>query len=143
MKGERVAREQAAHLAAGSRDLEFHYTALSLLVPDRVRFKYKLEGYDRNWVDAGARRTAYYSSLPPGQYTFRVIAANNDGVWNDAGAAYSFTLKPRFYQTFWFYLPSALAVGLLLWGIYQRNMLRLPRRSRQLALSNTAPSPNL
>jgi len=137
MKGERVAREQAAHLAAGSRDLEFHYTALSLLVPDRVRFKYKLEGYDRNWVDAGARRTAYYSSLPPGQYTFRVIAANNDGVWNDAGAAYSFTLKPRFYQTFWFYLPSALAVGLLVWGIYQRNMLRLQRRSRELAVVNT------
>src|SRR5260370_1622499 len=137
MKGERVAREQAAHLAAGSRDLEFHYTALSLLVPDRVRFKYKIEGYDRNWVAAGARRTAYYSSLPPAQYRFRVIAANNDGVWNDAGAAYSFPLKPRFYQTFWFYLPSALAVGLLVWGIYQRNMLRLQRRSRELAVVNT------
>src|SRR5260370_15449833 len=137
MKGERVAREQAAHLAAGSRDLEFHYPRLSLVGPEGVRLKYKREGYDRNWVDAGAPRTAYYSSLPPGQYTFRVIAANNDGVWNDAGAAYSFTLKPRFYQTFWFYLPSALAVGLLVWGIYQRNMLRLQRRSRELAVVNT------
>src|SRR5260370_5573965 len=134
MKGERVAREQAANLAGGSRDVEFQYTGLSLVVPDRVRFKYKLEGYDRNWVDAGARRTAYYSSLPPGQYTFRVIAANNDGVWNDAGAAYSFTLKPRFYQTFWFYLPSALSVGLLGWGIYQRNMLPLQRPPRELCV---------
>src|SRR5260370_24787632 len=137
MKGERVAREQAAHLAAGSRDLEFHYTALSLLVPDRVRFKYKIEGYDRNWVAAGARRTAYYSSLPPAQYRFRVIAANSGDVWEDGGAAYRFRRKPRFYQTFWFYLPSALAVGLLVWGIYQRNMLRLQRRSGELAVVNT------
>src|SRR5260370_7816240 len=113
MKGERVAREQAAHLAAGSRDLEFHYTALSLLVPDRVRFKYKLEGYDKDWVDARRRHTAYYSSLPPGQYTFRVIAANNDGVWNETGAAYRFTLKPRSYQTHSFYLLSPLHISFL------------------------------
>ena len=68
----------------GKHRIEFHYTALSMLVPDRVRFKYLLEGYDQDWVDAGARRVAYYTNLPPGSYRFRVIACNNDGVWNRA-----------------------------------------------------------
>ena len=72
---------------AKDRDLEIRYTALSYVVPERVLFKYKLEGYDREWVDAQTRRKAFYTNLRPGQYTFRVIACNADGIWNETGAA--------------------------------------------------------
>lgn len=92
----------AAWFAAGSHSFEFQYTGLSLLVPHKVRFKYKLEGYDKDWVDAETRRIAYYTNLPPGDYKFRVMAANNDGVWNEQGAAFAFYHKPYFWQTWWF-----------------------------------------
>jgi signal transduction histidine kinase/ligand-binding sensor domain-containing protein/CheY-like chemotaxis protein/HPt (histidine-containing phosphotransfer) domain-containing protein len=100
---------QGAPVSPGHQQWEFHYTALSLLAAPRSRFRYRLEGFDEHWVDAGNRRTAYYTSLPPGTYTFRVIASNNDGVWNDTGASFHFTLKPHFYQTFWFVLLCVLA----------------------------------
>jgi diguanylate cyclase (GGDEF)-like protein len=86
-------------LPPGKDRIELHYTALSLRIPDRVRFKYRLEGYDKDWVDAGSRRVAYYTNLPPGNYRFRVIASNDDGVWNTQGAAIGLVLKPHFYQT--------------------------------------------
>ena len=97
-------------VAAGSQQWEFHYTALSLLVPQRLQFQYQLLGVDGDWVDAGNRRTAYYTRLPPGTYTFRVKAANNDGVWNEAGASISFTLEPLYYQTWWFFLICLLTL---------------------------------
>jgi hypothetical protein len=84
-------------LPPGSREIELEYTALSFAAPEKVKFKYRLEGYDADWVDPGTRRTAYYMNLRPGRYTFRVKAANNDGVWNENGAALSFRLEPRFY----------------------------------------------
>jgi two-component system, sensor histidine kinase and response regulator len=99
-------------MAPGTDRFEFQYTGLSLRVPARVRFKYQLEGYDRDWVDAGARRVAYYTNLPPGKYRFRVVASNDDGVWNETGASLSFVLKPHFYQTAWFYALCILAVFL-------------------------------
>ena len=86
----------------GRENFEIHYSAPSLEVPSRVRFKYQLVGYDPGWVDAGALRTAYYTRLPPGSYLFRVIACNNDGLWNEEGASLAFTLRPHFYQTLWF-----------------------------------------
>ncbi|MCI0416212.1 histidine kinase [bacterium] len=92
-----------AELAPGKEKFEFHYTALSLVAPDKVFFKYKLEGYDKQWVDAGTRRVAYYTHIPHGNYVFRVIASNNDGLWNESGAKISFYLRPYFYQTAWFY----------------------------------------
>jgi signal transduction histidine kinase/ligand-binding sensor domain-containing protein/CheY-like chemotaxis protein/HPt (histidine-containing phosphotransfer) domain-containing protein len=101
---------QGAPVSPGHQQWEFHYTALSLLAAPRSRFRYRLEGFDEHWVDAGNRRTAYYTSLPPGTYTFRVIASNNDGVWNNTGASFHFTLKPHFYQTFWFVLLCILAI---------------------------------
>jgi hypothetical protein len=75
-----------------------------------------LEGFDHGWTDAGTRRTAYYTNIPPGRYTFRVQAANNDGIWNTAGAAFRFELEPHFYQTIWFYalLLAAFAAGFVL-----------------------------
>ena len=80
-------------LAPGSRDLEFHFSCLSMLVPANVKFKYKLIGFDQDWVDAGTRRTAYYTNLPPGEYQFKVIACNNDGGWNTSGATVNLQLN--------------------------------------------------
>jgi signal transduction histidine kinase/ligand-binding sensor domain-containing protein/DNA-binding response OmpR family regulator len=100
---------QGVEVSPGHQQWEFHYTALSLLAAPRSRFRYRLEGFDEHWVDAGNRRTAYYTRLAPGTYTFRVIAGNHDGVWNDTGASFHFTLKPQFYQTLWFALLCILA----------------------------------
>jgi len=86
----------------GRGELEFHYTALSYTVPEKNRFKYKLEGFDSDWVEAGTRRTAFYNNTPPGSYTFRVIAGNNDGVWNELGENVKFTLQPHLWQRWWF-----------------------------------------
>src|SRR5262249_30049499 len=86
------------------RDLEIEYTALSLAVPEKVLFRYKLEGWDRDWQDAGTRGQAFYSNLPPRDYRFRVIACNNSGVWNEAGASLDFSVAPAYYQTAWFRL---------------------------------------
>jgi diguanylate cyclase (GGDEF)-like protein len=98
-----IATGTAAVLPPGTQNIEIHYAGLSLVSPDKVRFRYRLEGYDDDWVDAGARRTAYYTNVDPGTYRFRVIAANDDGVWNETGASVSFRLKPYFRQTPWFY----------------------------------------
>ena len=89
--GEPVTSGQVAEIQPGRQRLEFHYTALSFLAPGKVRFKYRLEGFDEDWVEAGTRRVAYYTNIPPGTYRFRVIACNNDGVWNEAGASFAFT----------------------------------------------------
>ena len=134
-------------LAPDSKDFAFHYTALSLRTPEKVRFKYRLEGFDRDWVDAGARRAAYYTNLAPGHYRFRVIAANDDGVWNDEGAETSLDLAPRFHQTVPFYVGALAAVGLLGAAVYRlrvrqlralaRNLERkVEERTRQLARAN-------
>ena len=101
-------RHERPSAEPGRGDLVFRYTGLSFLAPEKVRFRYKLEGYDRDWVDAGDRRAAYYSNIPPGRYTFRVKAANNEGVWNEAGDSYEIYLAPHFYQTRWFYALSVL-----------------------------------
>ena len=85
-------------LGTDQRDLEIHFTALSFLAPANMRFRYRLDPYDRDWVDAGNRRTAFYAHLPPGHYTFRVIASNNDGVWNRKGASVGLTIAPFFWE---------------------------------------------
>lgn len=105
-----VALDAAPLLGPGVRGLELTYTALSLTAPEKVRFRYRLEGFDRDWVAVGARRATSYTNLPPGRYRFQVCACNNDGVWNDTGAAVVFTLRPYFYQTGWFAGLVALAV---------------------------------
>ncbi len=85
-----------------SRTIRIDYTALSLAIPERVRFRYQLEGWETGWHDVGPRRTATYTDLNPGRYAFRVLASNNDGVWNETGATLSFTVAPAWYQTLWF-----------------------------------------
>src|SRR4029453_3413131 len=91
------------------RDLQIDYTALSLAAPEKVRFRYKLEGRDRDWVDAGSRRQAFYTDLRPGNYRFRVIPCNNRGVWNQAGPSLDFSVEPAYYQTRWFALACVAA----------------------------------
>lgn len=109
----------------GKERIEFHYTALSFVAPDRVQFRYILEGFDREWVHPGNRRVAYYTRVPPGHYRFRVAASNNDGIWNENGASIPFVLKPYFYQTFWFY-SLVLSTGLLvIWGIHRLHLQRM------------------
>jgi signal transduction histidine kinase/CheY-like chemotaxis protein/ligand-binding sensor domain-containing protein len=120
-------------LPPGRDTVEFHYTSLSLLVPSRVQFRYKLEGYDQDWVDAGTRRAAYYTHLPPGKYRFQVVASNGDDVWNRQGASLELALRPHFYQTWWFSALCTLAI--LLAGITAQRLHthRLRDRARELA----------
>jgi ligand-binding sensor domain-containing protein/serine phosphatase RsbU (regulator of sigma subunit) len=120
------------NLAAGSRDFQFEYTALSFTAPERVRFKYQLEGFDKTWIDAGARRIAYYTNLSPGSYRFRVKAANDDGVWNEEGADVSFVLAPRFYQTIPFYLLCAFGLMFIGAGSVRARLLALRARAEEL-----------
>ena len=120
-------------VAPGQDKIEFHYTALSFLIPERVRFKYQLEGYDRDWVDAGSRRVAYYNNLPPGKYRFRITAANDDGVWNHEGASINLVLQPHFYQTGWFYLLCFLAVIGAVFGVHRFNSRRFRERAEELS----------
>ncbi|MDB6027263.1 MAG: putative two-component system sensor kinase [Verrucomicrobiales bacterium] len=99
-------------IPAGRGDLEFNYAALSFRAPDRNRFKYKLEGFDTEWIDAKNRRTAYYNNIKPREYTFRVTGCNNDGVWNETEATLSFVILPHFWQSKWFIgLVAIMAVG--------------------------------
>lgn len=123
---------QFVSLAAGTKSLEIHYTALSYLVPERVLFKYKLEGYDSDWIEAGTRRVAYYTNLPPGNYNFKVIACNNDGLWNEAGAYYGFRLEPYFYQTNWFYALLVLVIGGIVYGFFRLRLLQHVRKEKEL-----------
>jgi signal transduction histidine kinase len=106
----------------GDGNLEFQYTGLSLLVPEKVKFQYKLDGFDSRWIDADTRRTAYYTNIPVGTYTFRVIACNNDGLWNPTGASFLFTLTPHFYQTSWFY---SLCLAGIVAGVFAIYRLRI------------------
>jgi signal transduction histidine kinase/ligand-binding sensor domain-containing protein/CheY-like chemotaxis protein len=124
--------ENGSRIPAGGR-LEFHYTALSYLFPERVQFRYILDGFDREWVDAGARRVAYYTNLPPGSYRFRVAASNGDGIWSSSEASFVFALSPRFYQTVWFFLLCAAAVALAGMGVHYWQVRGLRRHERQLA----------
>src|SRR5579872_3174192 len=116
----------------GKDKIELRYTALSLRIPERVNFKYRLQGYDQDWVDAGQRRVAYYNNLPPGSYTFRVIAQNDDGVWNSDGAVIQFILEPRYYQTAWFHLLCLAFAATLVLLVVRFNTRRLRVRAAEL-----------
>jgi signal transduction histidine kinase/ligand-binding sensor domain-containing protein len=120
--------QSRVRLPALTRDLEIDYTALSFVVPQKVHFQYKLEGYDRDWQDAGTRRQAFYSNLPPRNYTFRVKACNNSGVWNEAGTFLDFSIAPAYYQTWWFRALCVAAFLALLWALYQFRLRQLARQ---------------
>jgi signal transduction histidine kinase len=127
VNGKETAPREGLVLAPGSNDLEIDYTALCFTIPERVRFKYKLEGHDSDWRDVGNRRQAYYGGLAPKDYRFRVIAANDSGVWNEAGASFGFSIAPAYYQTHWFQALCAAAFLALLWGLYRYRLHQIAR----------------
>ena len=112
----------------GTQDLMIDYTALSLAVPERVRFRYMLEGSDTRWRDAGTRRQAFYTNLSPGAYHFRVIASNNDGVWNETGATWNLDIAPAWYQANWFRLLAIASVLTLCWAAYRQRVRQVSAR---------------
>jgi signal transduction histidine kinase/ligand-binding sensor domain-containing protein len=115
-------------LPPGKEKFEFHFTALSFVSPEKVRFRYRLEGFDQGWTTAGGRRDAYYTNLPPGGYRFRVVAANNDGVWNEEGASFEFELQPRFHQTRAFQAVAAALLLLAGWSVHRLRVARVEAR---------------
>lgn len=119
-------------LPVSPRDIEIDYVGLSYLVPDKVRFQYQLVGHDRGWIDAGARRQVFYNDLRPGTYTFRVIASNNDGVWNTQGDALQFTIPPAWFQTPWFRLLCLLLAVVAGLTIYY--LIRLRRYAASMRI---------
>ncbi|MPY86747.1 MAG: hypothetical protein GEU99_02375 [Luteitalea sp.] len=119
--------EDGLRLAARQNTFEIRYTRLSFHNSASLRFRYRLTGLDEDWVEAGRRRTAYYSHVPPGEYTFRVIAANSDGVWNTDVASLSIVIIPRFWQTRWFWSLSGLAAIAVVAFAYRRRVAGLER----------------
>jgi ligand-binding sensor domain-containing protein len=116
------APQDSLTLPALTRDIQIDYTSPSFSVPKKVKFRYRLEGNDSNWQDAGTRRQAFYTNLRPGQYRFMVIASNDDGVWNMQGATLQFTVAPAWFQTIWFRTLSVVGFFLLLWSLYHRRL---------------------
>ncbi|MBV8896595.1 MAG: hypothetical protein JO051_08795 [Acidobacteriaceae bacterium] len=110
---------QGTEFGPGVSRLSFAYAGLSFAAPQQVRFKYRLEGFDEAWVDAGTRRTAYYTNLPPGHYRFVVLARNNDGLWASQGADLSFQLRPHYYQTNWFRVFLLMALVGVVYAFYR------------------------
>ena len=117
-------------IEAGENNLEIDYTGLSFVKPELVTFRYRLEGQDADWVEAGTRRAAYYSYLPPGNYTFRVTAANSDGVWNADGKSLEIVVVPPFYRTWWFSILSVCLIAGAVYLIYRQRINRLENQRR-------------
>lgn len=128
----------ALQLPDGSTDLQVAFTALSLSIPERVRFRYKLEGADLDWQEVQGRREAFYTNLRPGSYRFRVIAANEHGVWNREGAALQLEIPPTFVQTGWFIALLVAAGALFLLGLYALRVHHITKRMRDLQQSRLA-----
>jgi signal transduction histidine kinase len=110
------------------RDLQIDYTSPTFTIPQKVKFRYRLDNYDRDWHDAGTRRQAFYTDLPPGKYSFRVIASNSDGVWNDSAAKLDFSIAPAYYQTNWFRVLCAVMFMALAWAAYQFRVQQLHKQ---------------
>ena len=117
-------------LPAGKEQIEIDYTSLNLLAPERTRFQYRMEGHEETWTDAGNVRAAHFSKLPPGHFTFRVRACNEDGIWNETGATLAFIVLPPFWQTWWFLSGTTLVLLALVAGIV--HVISTQRLQRQL-----------
>lgn len=119
-------------LPAGTKDIEFIYTGLSFSAPERVHFKYMLEGFDSDWKDAGTRRAAYYTNVPPGPHAFKVTACNEDGLWSETPATFLFRVEPHFYQRFSFYMLCLIAAFFTGWAVYRLRVSALKAHEREL-----------
>lgn len=135
-----VESDEPVQLPPGTRSLAIDYTAPSFVQADRMLFRYKLEGHDPDWIDAASRRSAYFGSLPPGSYVFRVAAGNSDGVWSETDANVAIVQLPYFYQTTWFSWLLAGMAGAAIWIVYwwsnRRLRLKLERLERERAMEN-------
>lgn len=120
--------DRISELPAGQKNIAFSYAGLSYVLPELIRFRYRLEGYDRDWIDAGTRREAFYTNLPPGDYTFQVTGCNYDGPCNEAGARIEFSLTPQFYQRAWFWPLIMLLTGSATWAAYHLHIKRVHER---------------
>jgi ligand-binding sensor domain-containing protein/signal transduction histidine kinase len=120
-----ITTNTAILLPPGTTRFEFYYAGLSFIAPNKVTFKYKLEGFDPDWIEAATRRVAWYTNIPAGRYRFVVLAANNDGVWSESAATIDFVLQPRFYQTWWFYALCLISLGMGIWLWYRLRVKRL------------------
>jgi len=127
--------QEGLQLPPLSRDLEIGYTSPSFLIPQKVKFRYRLDGHDRDWQDAGTRREAFYTELGPGKYRFRVIACNSSGVWNEQDATLDFTIAPAFYQTVWFRCLCVFLFFAVLTGLYRLRLRHLERQRDALRKS--------
>ena len=124
-------------IGPGHSRFAFHYAGLSFVAPQKVHYKYRLIGFDRTWTNAGTRRVAYYTNIPPGKYRFQVLAANNDGVWSNTPAIFSFQLQPYFTQTYWFYLLCALLILMVVWLVYRWRVHQVESRFRAVLAERT------
>ena len=118
-------------LAPHPRDLQIDYTSPTFLIPQKVKFRFRLDGRDRDWKDAGTRRQAFYTDLPPGNYSFRVIACNSDGVWNSNATKLDFSIAPAYYQTNWFRALCTAIFLALLWAAYQVRVRQLEEQEKK------------
>lgn len=130
--------DDGLRLQPNTRDLQIHYTGLSLVVPRKTLFRYRLVGHDSEWQEAGTRRQAFYTDLPPGDYRFEVMASNNDGVWSAGNASIAFVIPPAFYQTRWFYAGCLLVGAAILGAIYRVRMRQVAARVRDRLESQLA-----
>lgn len=128
LDGETVTDPASIEVTPEHDNLEISYTGINWTRPQKIRFRYRLEGLDTDWTDAGTRRTAYFPHLPAGEYTFRVIADNGDGVWNTEGESLRITVLPPFYLTGWFLALCALVFTALVLAVYRARVNRLKRR---------------
>ncbi len=119
--------EPGLRLPPSPGEIEIDYTALSIAIPEKVRFRYQLEGHDLVWQEPGTRRQAFYNDLRPGNYRFHVIACNNDGVWNESGVTLDFSVAPAWYQTNWFRILCVVSGFLIAWAIYRLRVLQISR----------------
>jgi ligand-binding sensor domain-containing protein/signal transduction histidine kinase len=124
---------QSVMIPPGHEQLEIHYTALNFPAPKEVQFKYRLEGHETAWTEAGDTRVAYYNKVPPGNYRFHVIACNEDGVWNETGGVLDVTVQPQFWQTWWFRTAASLClVGIVVAVVRYLSTQKLRRRLQLL-----------
>jgi ligand-binding sensor domain-containing protein/signal transduction histidine kinase len=126
--GAPVAMQGVIHIPGPSQRIIFNYTGLSLSVPERIRFRYQLEGFDHGWTDSTTARQAVYTNLGPGTYRFRVTSSNSDGLWDGSEATISFKIEPAFWQAWWFQISCLLTLGLVVLLLYNLRMRQLARQ---------------
>ncbi len=130
--GQELENYNDIHFEAGSRYYEFHYTGLNFYSPEKIKFRYRLKNFDDDWVDVGNRRVAYFNDIPPGTYTFEVLASNSDGVWNKNPVELEFCQEAYFYETRWFYVVLFFTLVTAIFSIYQARLRLLKHRNKKL-----------